>query len=117
MGTFPWNVTTATSLVGDPVPVTALAVPPLVKTKPFVEFAVNWQVPLPEPAGETEIVHSGVPVGPATATVVSVEAKYPAVAVTRVPAPPEVGLTVKVGACTVNIDGSGKVMEFPETAS
>lgn len=73
-GALPTNVTTAMSSAGDPVPVTVLAVPLLVKTNPFVPFAVKWQIPSPGPAGEIDTVHSVFPVGPVTTTVVSAAA-------------------------------------------
>ena len=99
----PVKVAVAESLATDPVAVTVFAVPLLLNVSPLPAFAVKPQDPLPEPAGETVIVHNFTDVGPATAMLVSVDANPAAVTVTLTPLGPDDGLNVRLATVPVNV--------------
>ena len=102
----PVNVAVAVSPATGPVAVTVFAIPLLLNVKPFAAlaaFAVNPQDPLPEPLGETVIVHRVTEVGPATVMVVSVDAKPVTRTVTMIPLGPWLGLNVNVVTVPVNV--------------
>ena len=99
----PVKVAVAESLATDPVAVTVFAVPLLLNVSPLPAFAVKPQDPLPEPAGETVIVHNFTDVGPATAMLVSVDANPAAVTVTVTPLGPDDGESVRLATVPVNV--------------
>ena len=103
VGTVPVNVAVAASLATDPVAVTVFEVPLLLNVNPFAALAANPQDPLPEPLGETVIVHRVTEVGPTTVMVVSVDANPAAVTVTVTPLGPDNGASVRLATIPVNV--------------
>ena len=99
----PVKVAVAESLATDPVAVTVFEVPLLLNVNPFAALAANPQDPLPEPLGETVIVHRVTEVGPATVMVVSVDAKPVTRTVTVTPLGPWLGLNVNAVTVPVNV--------------
>ena len=99
----PVNVAVAVSPATDPVAVTVFAIPLLLNVKPFAALAANPQDPLPEPLGETVIVHRVTEVGPVTVMLVSVDAKPVTRTVTMIPLGPWLGLNVNVVTVPVNV--------------
>ena len=86
-----------------PFAVTVFAVPPVLNVKPFAALAANPQDPLPEPLGETVIVHKVTEVGPVTVMLVSVDANPAAVTVTVTPLGPDDGVNVRLATVPVNV--------------
>ena len=109
----PVNVAVAESLATDPVAVTVFAVPLLLNVSPLPAFAVKPHEPLPEPAGETVIVHNFIDVGPATAMLVSVDANPAAVTVTVTPLGPDDGESVRLATVPVNVAVAVSLALFP----
>ena len=103
LATVPVNVAVAVSLALFPVAVTVFDVPLLLNEKPFAALAVNPQDPLPEPLGETVIVHRVTEVGPVTVMLVSVDAKPVTRTVTVIPLGPWLGLNVNAVMVPVNV--------------
>ena len=109
----PVKVAVAESLATDPVAVTVFAVPLLLNVSPLPAFAVKPQDPLPEPAGETVIVHNFIEVGPVTAMLVSVDANPETVAVTVTPLGPDEGASVRLVTVPVNVAVAASLALFP----
>ena len=109
----PVKVAVAESLAMDPVAVTVFAVPLLLNVSPLPAFAVKPQDPLPEPAGETVIVHNFTEVGPVTVMVVSVDANPAAVTVTVTPLGPDDGVSVRLATVPVNVTVAASLAAFP----
>ena len=87
----------------DPVAVTLLEVPERLKVKPFPELDWKEHEPLPEPAGDTVIVHRESEVGPSTWILESVEANPLALTVTVTPLGPWDGFNVRLRTVPVKV--------------
>ena len=109
----PVKVAVAKSLAADPVAVIVFAAPLILNVSPLPAFAVKPQDPLPEPAGETVIVHSFTDVGPATTMLASVDANPETVAVTVIPLGPDDGVSVRLVTVPVNVAVAVSLALFP----